>query len=159
MTSRFFWGLLLFMTLLGGCASVDKDAPPPINYGQDICTRCGMIIEAPRFAAGYLTESGESAIFDDIGDMLLHQAETGDTVYAYWVHDYETEAWLRAETVFFVLTSEIHTPMGYGVVALAEEGQATALALRSNGRVLTFAELQQETATLQVNHDDNGHNH
>ncbi|GAB4154180.1 MAG: nitrous oxide reductase accessory protein NosL [Candidatus Promineifilaceae bacterium] len=159
MTSRFFWGLLLFTTLLGGCAGVDRDAPPPINYGQDICARCGMIIEDPRFAAGYLTESGESAIFDDIGDMLLHQAETGDVVYAYWVHDYETEAWLHAETAFFVLTPEIHTPMGYGVVALAEEGQATALALRRNGRVLTFAELQQETATLQVNHDDTGHNH
>lgn len=158
--SRLFWIVLLCaMLLLGGCAKIDMEAPPEINYGQDVCTRCGMIIDDPRFASGYVTQTGESYIFDDIGDMLLYQTETGDAVYAYWVHDYQTEAWLRAEEAFFVLSSEIHSPMGYGLAALAEKGQATAVALRSQGRVLTFAELQQQTSTLKTVHTDSAHNH
>lgn len=147
--------------LLGGCSQVDLDAPPEIVYGRDVCSRCGMIIEDARFASAYVTPDGESRIFDDIGDMLTYQAEKGETVHAYWVHDYQTEAWLRAEGAFFVLAADIHTPMGYGLAALAEEGQATAVALRHNGRVVTFAELVQETSMLSAAHNMGGaaHNH
>lgn len=147
--------------LLGGCSQVDLDAPPEIVYGRDVCARCGMIIEDARFASGYVTPDGESRIFDDIGDMLTYQAEKGETVHAYWVHDYQTEAWLRAEEAFFVLAADIHTPMGYGLLALAEEGQATAVALRNNGRVVTFAELVQETRMLSAAHNmgEAAHNH
>ena len=148
---------LLALVMLGGCAKVDLDAPPEIVYGRDICTRCGMIIEDARFAAGYLTTDGEPRIFDDIGGMLRYEAEQPEAIHARWVHDYETEEWLRAEEAFFVLAPDIHTPMGFGVVALAEEGRATAVALRHSGKLLTFTELQQQSAMLKANHM--GHSH
>jgi copper chaperone NosL len=148
---------LFVLAVLGGCAKVDMDAPPEIVYGRDICSRCGMIIEDARFAAGYLTEDGEPRIFDDIGGMLRHEVEQPEAIHARWVHDYETEAWLRAEEAFFVLAPEIHTPMGFGVVALADEGRATAVALRHNGKVLTYAELQGQSTMLKANHT--GHSH
>jgi copper chaperone NosL len=148
---------LLALVMLGGCAKVDLDAPPEIVYGRDICTRCGMIIEDARFAAGYLTTDGEPRIFDDIGGMLRYEAEQPEAIHARWVHDYETEEWLRAEEAFFVLAPDIHTPMGFGVVALAEEGRATAVALRHSGTLLTFDELQQQSAMLKANHM--GHSH
>ncbi len=159
LASRFtlFGALALLALLLIGCAKVDMDAPPQIVYGRDTCARCGMIIEDARFAAAYMTADGQPRIFDDIGDMLVHQSEKGEAVHAFWVHDYETEAWLRGEEAIYVLTTDIHTPMGYGLVALAEEGRATAVALRHNGRVLAFSELQQETAMLKNDHS--GHNH
>jgi len=136
------------------------EAPPEIIYGRDVCDRCGMIIEDARFAAAYMTTGGDARIFDDIGDMLVHQADEKDEVYAYWVHDYETEAWLRAETAHFVLTNEIHTPMGYGLLAFADSGRATAVAVRNNGRLLTFPELGEETAMLTSTHmHSHGHNH
>jgi copper chaperone NosL len=152
---------LLLALLAAGCNQVNMDAPPEIVYGRDICSRCGMIIEDARFAAAYMTTEGEPRIFDDIGDMLVHQLEKGEMVHVHWVHDYETEAWLRAEAAFFVQTTDIHTPMGYGLVALAEEGRATAVALRHNGRVFTFNEIQQETAMLKASHNHNhsGHSH
>lgn len=148
---------LLAVVMLGGCAKVDMDAPPEIVYGRDICTRCGMIIEDARFAAGYLTADGEPRIFDDIGGMFRYEVEEPEAIHARWVHDYETEEWLRAEEAFFVLAPEIHTPMGFGVVALAEKGRATAVALRHNGQVLTLDELQQQSAMLKANHT--GHSH
>lgn len=150
---------LLAVAMLGGCAKVDMDAPPEIVYGRDICTRCGMIIEDTPFAASYMTRSGEPRIFDDIGDMMVHQAETREEVHAYWVRDYETGEWLRAEEAFFVQTSEIHTPMGYGLLALKEKGSATAVSLRTQGTVMSFSELQQNAAMLKSSHTHSGHNH
>jgi nitrous oxide reductase accessory protein NosL len=91
---------LLLALLAAGCNQVNMDAPPEIVYGRDICSRCGMIIEDARFAAAYMTTEGEPRIFDDIGDMLVHQLEKGEMVHVHWVHDYETEAWLRAEAAF-----------------------------------------------------------
>lgn len=157
--TRFILSALALLVLLIGCTKVDLEKPPDIVYGRDICTRCGMIIEDERFAAAYVTPAGEARIFDDIGDMLVHQAEKGEAVHAYWVHDYETAEWLRAEDAFFVLTADIHTPMGYGLVALAEEGQATAVALRAQGTVMSFVELQQNATMLKSSHNHSGHNH
>jgi len=150
--------LLLVALLISGCGrQVDMEAPPVIIYGRDVCSRCGMIIEDARFAAAYMTTDGEAHIFDDIGDMLVHQADEGDEVYAYWVHDYETEAWLRGETAHYVLTAEIHTPMGYGLLAFADSGRATAFALRNDGRLLTFTELGAETTMLTSTHSHHNH--
>lgn len=157
--SRFTLFVSLLALLLVGCGKVDMDAPPEIVYGRDICTRCGMIIEDTPFAASYMTTSGEPRIFDDMGDMMVHQAETGEEVRAYWVRDYETGEWLRAEEAFFVQTSEIHTPMGYGLLALKEKGSATAVSLRTQGTVMSFSELQQNAAMLKSSHNHSGHNH
>ncbi len=157
--SHFTLFVTLLTVLLIGCAKVDMDAPPEIVYGRDICTRCGMIIEDTHFAASYMTTSGEPRIFDDIGDMLVHQAETGEEVHVYWVRDYETGEWLRAEESFFVQTSEIHTPMGYGLLAIKEKGGATAVALRHNGTIMSFAELKQNAGMLKSSHNHSGHNH
>jgi copper chaperone NosL len=145
---------------VSGCGrQVDMEAPPEIVYGRDVCSRCGMIIEDARFAAAYMTTDGEARIFDDIGDMLVHQTDEGEEVYAYWVHDYETEAWLRGETAHYVLTSEIHTPMGYGLLAFADSGRATAFALRNHGHLLTFTELGAKTSMLTSSHGHGSHHH
>ena len=145
---------MMVALLVSGCGrQVDMDAPPEIVYGRDVCDRCGMIIEDARFAAAYMTTDGEARIFDDIGDMLRHQADENEEVYVYWVHDYETEAWLRGESAHYVLTSEIHTPMGYGLLAFSDSGRATAFALMNHGRLLAFAELSGETSILTSAHD------
>lgn len=159
---RLLWGLsgaLLLGLLLSGCTRVDLEAPPTIEYGRDVCARCGMIIDDARFAAGYIMPDGAQRIFDDIGDMLVHQADSGEAVHAYWVHDYESEAWVRAETATYVKSDDLHTPMGYGLVALQDAGQAAAIALRFNGTLLTFDELRQTTAMLTPGGDHSGHNH
>lgn len=119
------WFLLFLLTACGGGS--DLSAPPPIAYGVDVCDRCRMLIDDPRLAAAYWTIDGDARRFDDIGGMLDYQRDTGEAVGSYWVHDYVTGAWLPAADATFLAGGGIHTPMGFGIIAVADEADAAKL--------------------------------
>lgn len=140
--------LLILLLLLVGCQKeANLTEPPEIIYGQDVCAECSMIINEARFAASYVTTAGDVRLFDDIGGMLAHDAKMGEAVHIYWVHDYETEAWLNAAKATFVLDRGTNTPMGWGVIAFANETAAEAHATKYNGVVTSLAALQKEIQT------------
>ncbi|MCA9973038.1 MAG: nitrous oxide reductase accessory protein NosL [Anaerolineales bacterium] len=144
--------LLLVGLLLVGCgARVDVSQPPEIVYGQDVCSRCSMIISEENMAAAYWTADGEARRFDDIGGMLVYQQAQQEEVASWWVHDLHSAAWLRAEEAYFVMSSGRATPMGSGIVALAEETAAESLAAETAGAmVLDFAGLQAQAGNVMM---------
>ena len=151
--------LTLFSVLLLACAGApDLSQPPDIVYGEDICVECNMIISEPRFAAAYYTVDGEARRFDDIGDMCSYHGRHQEEVVTFWVHDYDTEAWLPAEEAAFVLSSEVYTPMAFGVVAFTEKNRAEAFAAEVDGVVLTFDHLLEHYGIghdeMDVHHED-----
>ena len=134
--------LLLTITACGSNTSAEP-SPPTIHYGEDICEFCKMIINEERHAAAYITKDGQGHIFDEVGNMiqgLLKNQDISD-ITAFFVHDYEQQNWLRAETAYYVLSPELSTPMGSGLVALASSEQAKALAAEVQGQVFTFEEI------------------
>ena len=142
-----FLFLLIIAFLLGACgSSPDLDKPPEIVYGQDVCDECGMIINEARFAASYVTTTGEVRRFDDIGNMLLHTYKHQAEVHVYWVHDFNTEAWINAEKATLVLNPDLVTPMAWSLAAFATEADAGAYVAKFGGTISTFAALQQEVA-------------
>ncbi len=133
---------LVSLVLLGACApAATPETPPVIRYGEDVCDSCGMIISDPAYAAAYVTKTGETRRFDDIGEMVTSYRKQREEVAVFWVHDRGTHEWLRATTAHFVVSPYIHTPMGYGVAAYATESHAGEQAAQLTGRVLTFDEL------------------
>ena len=132
--------LVAVLVVACGGGSVSLDEPPSVRLGEDACDECRMIISEARFAAAYVTEDGTVRRFDDIGDMLVYHVRNQENVAVFWVHDYETEEWVRAEWAFFVQASDISTPMGHGIVAFAERERAEKFAAEHDGRVLTFDE-------------------
>lgn len=159
---------LAFLLLLGGmlvgfaaCSSAPNfDEPPEIRYGEDTCERCLMIINEARYAAAYVTADGETSRFDDIGGMIAHHRDMLEDVAVFWVHDFDTEAWLKAEDAFFVKSDEQHTPMGFGIVAFSSQDRAAEWASEQSGVVLTFDDLmtQAEAAgALGQEHDHDDH--
>lgn len=139
---RFF---VLSCLLLAGCLST-QDAtprPPEIVYGQDLCEACGMIISDAKFAAATITLDNQPHKFDDIGDMVVyHMEHPEEQVRAWFVHDYETETWLRGEEAFYVLSSEIDSAMGHGIAAFTAKPNAETFANRLRTQVLTFDEMR-----------------
>jgi copper chaperone NosL len=152
--AHFLLLILVAAAALAGCAQGNPEAAPPqIRYGEDVCAHCGMIITDPRFAAGYAYEVDRgrymSVAFDDIGDMLVATAETDHTVVERYVHDYLSEAWLDASLAFYVVSREMRTPMGSGIVAFESREAAQALADEVKGEVVGWADLQNHE---QVSH-------
>jgi len=147
--------LLVVLLMLGACQSQpDLSQPPEIVYSEDVCTECGMIISEARFASAYYTQDGEARGFDDIGGMLTHHAKNQEDVAQFWVHDYETEEWIVAEEAFYVSGEELHTPMGFGVVAFSDQARAQNFAEQSQAMVMSFDGLVEKY--MQVD-DSHGH--
>ena len=126
---------------LAACRSgIDFSQPPDIVYGEDVCERCYMIINEARYAAAYVTEDGKAHLFDDIGGMFAYDNAAAGDVIVHWVHDYDTQEWLKAEEAHYVKADHI-TPMGFGIVAFADQERAEAWAAEQGGLVTTFDEL------------------
>lgn len=134
--------IVLLAVLLVSCQPRPSlDAPPEIRYGEDTCDLCHMIINEARFAAACVTRQGEARRFDDIGDLVAYHAAHAEEVAALWVHDYDTGEWLRAEQATFVVSDAFHTPMGHGIVAVANAARAQELAASVGGQVAAFSDL------------------
>jgi copper chaperone NosL len=131
---------LATVSLVACGSDIDFDQPPDIVYGEDVCERCSMIINEARYAAAYVTEDGEAHRFDDIGGMLARTEEASADVVVFWVHDFDSEEWLKAEEAHYVQGDHI-TPMGFGIIAFAEYDRAEAWAAEEGGMIMTFAEL------------------
>jgi copper chaperone NosL len=142
-------GILLLLLLASCRQSANVETPPEIVYGQDVCDRCGMIINEENFAAAYWTEEGEARRFDDIGGMVAYVTEKSENVATHWVHDFGTGEWIRAEEATYVLDSELLTPMGFGITAFNDNEQARALANGDeNVKIVSFMELLDMNITM-----------
>lgn len=140
MKSQIFFVLLAL--LLTACRTAGADpTPPPIHYGEDVCEFCGMIASEERFAAAYTTPDGHAHLFDDIGDMVQQHLKSPEGVSAFFAHDYESRAWIRAEEAHYVRSEQIATPMLSGLAAFASRQGAESLAAETGGQIFTFDEL------------------
>lgn len=139
--------LLLLLALIFFTASACTSnanagpTPPTIHYGEDLCDFCGMIINDERYAAGYVTREGEDYVFDDIGNMFRHHLQKQAEVTAFFVHNYDDKAWIRAESAYYVRSSKLTTPMQSGLAAYSSSEKAKALAAEVQGEMLTFDQL------------------
>jgi copper chaperone NosL len=133
---------LLSIILLTACGGgPDLDEPPEIRYGEDVCDRCLMIINEARYAAAYVKSDGEARLFDDIGGMVASIDVAAEDVAVFWVHDYDTEEWLKADEAFYVKSDDLVTPMGFGIVAFADRSRAEEWAAEQAGQMRSYSEL------------------
>ena len=135
--------LLIFVGLVGCGQATNEIQPPEIYYGQDVCDECSMIISDAKFAAATIDLKGNAHKFDDIGGMLVYHMDHPESqVRAYFVHDFNTQAWLRGETAMYVRSPQIQSPMNDGIAAFADQASAKEFAARVRGTVNKFDELR-----------------
>lgn len=144
---------VVFLAVLSACGGGAEifDEPPEILYGQDVCSNCNMIISEENYASAYWTADGEARRFDDMGEMLEFIHSNPEEIASTWVHDVNTAEWLRAEDAWIVMNAGLMTPMGTGIVAVANEEDARALAFDQEGAmVMTYVELMEKLASGEL---------
>jgi len=132
-------GIGAFLLRCGGAKG-----PVPIEAGEDLCNFCRMVITDLRFAAEIIDEKGNVYKFDDIHCMIALAREkdfTPEKTRGFFVLDYQTKEWVRAEKAFFVKGQEIWTPMAGGVVAFKDRQAAMNLAREKGAKLVDLAAL------------------
>ena len=103
-----------------------------------------MIIGDEKFAAALKDKENNIFKFDDIGCLKAYEKKHElKGVYA-WVHDYQSGEWIESSKAFFVHSSQLVSPMGYGIAAFPSLQEAERFAKESNGRMITGDEAEKE---------------
>jgi copper chaperone NosL len=132
------------MIVVLGCRSGQPlNEPPAVRFGEDVCAECGMIISESRFAASYVTTTGEVRNFESIADMLSYHLRQQEPVHLFWVHDYYGDEWVRGDAALYVLSEQIVTPMGDHLLAAADQTKADRLVHESGGTIIHFEQLMK----------------
>lgn len=128
---------------LASCGDDPTLDPPAVRWGQDVCAECGMILSDDRYAAAVVAiHDGErhEYLYDDLGEMLAHPPRTEGAVKQ-WARDMRSRQWIDASTAHYIRSRRLHTPMGYGVVALNDLQDAEALRDETGGELLSLNDL------------------
>jgi len=105
-----------------------------------------MAISQKKYAAELVDHDGTAFKFDDIGCMFrfVKQRALKDKVEAWFVTDYRSQRWLPAENATYVKAAALPSPMGSGLIALANRADAEEYSQRYQGRILTFEDLERQ---------------
>ena len=112
-------------------------AAPAIRYGQESCAYCGMSISDPRFAGAWRAVSEQH--FDDIGCLVNALRRDHPAQPLLFVHDFTTSEWLDATLAYYLLASEVRTPMAYHVAAFRHREAAERAAALQMGAATDWA--------------------
>jgi copper chaperone NosL len=141
-SKRLCAALLIGALWLAGCG---KPKFEPVEIAaEDMCAFCKMAISEKQYAAEFLNRDSDAFKFDDIGCMANYVAEKKVPVAAFYVVDFDSKRWLKAEGASLIVSPNFHTPMGGGMVAFEDRSRAEAAAAANQGRLISFAEALSE---------------
>lgn len=134
--------VVLSLTLSGsGCSEERSAGPQVVNWNTDTCERCRMVLSDPKYAAQvrFRAPEGRSQVrlFDDLGCAVLWLEDKPFREAAsteIWVTDWRRGDWIDAQAATYVPGQR--TPMGYGLGAQPESGQAGLNFAQARARIL-----------------------
>jgi len=123
-----------------------KVEPEPLQYGQDACHTCKMILMDKKFGAELVSSKGKIYKFDDINCMLAfyNSGETGNNqAFAYrLVVDYSQPTKLiEAGDAFYLKSPEIKSPMASQIAAFEKKESMDERKKKTRGIYLVWGEL------------------
>lgn len=118
---RFLKFLFIFsiISVLIAC-SVEPEA---INFGNDHCVSCKMMISDPKYGAELVTDKGRIYKFDAIECMIPYLKENPETKFSYIMavaYD-EPKKLKKVEELHFVKNEHFKSPMGKNLAAFAKQ--------------------------------------
>ena len=132
---------LLLVALLAACR---PKGPVPIEYGQDICAFCKMIIADPRYGAELITKKGKVYKFDSVECMvayMMYDVKPGDVAAAYVTDFAHPGKLIPAEEAYYLQSTGLRSPMSLGITAFATKRDLEKLKAEVDGLELLWSDL------------------
>lgn len=133
---------LIITVVLSACSS----GPQSINYDEDECHRCKMIISDTKYGAEAITKKGKVFKYDAIEclipSMLKDEAGNLDKMY---VTDYNNpKTFLVAQEASYLISENLPSPMGGFLTAFANIEEAIIAQSRQGGKLYTWKSLVEK---------------
>lgn len=145
---------LAVVAVLLACSAAAEEPALPQPGARDLCPVCGMLVSKyPHWVAIVTYRDGHAAFFDGAKDMfkyfqdLAKYAPTrrGADIAAIYVTEYYGLTRIDAHRAYYVIGSDVLSPMGHDLVALASREEAAEFMQDHKGaRVLRFEEVTRE---------------
>lgn len=102
-----------------------------------------MTLADRRFAAELVLRTGKVVPFDDPGCLAAGVAAmAADVIQSLWVADYlAPDSIAVVDSMVFIRSDSIRTPMGYGVIAVRPGPAADSLARRIGSQTISWADV------------------
>jgi copper chaperone NosL len=127
----------ILLTMWAGACAARASGPPEILIDRSVCSRCGMLISEPAYAAAVRWPDGREQVFDDIGCLLAALGSQDTTGVRHWFHDANDGDWILDTKPVFVTSPGLQTPMGGGIVAFRDQDAVDRAAARQSGQVVS----------------------
>ena len=109
---------------------------------EDMCSFCKMAISEKQYAAELIDGEGQAFKFDDIGCLLnFMKKRSANSSTSFFVMDFDRREWVKADSAYYVRSSELTTPMNGGIIAFKDQSKAQEAAAKYHGKLLSFKEL------------------
>lgn len=136
--------ILLFIASILIITACGND-PEPINFGEDNCAHCKMMITDEKYGAELVTDKGKIYKYDSI-ECLLEQLHNktfrDDQIGSTWVIDFSNPRTLiDARTAYYTQNDEFRSPMGLNVQAFQHKKDFEKFFNENGGEKLTWDEL------------------
>jgi len=119
--------------------------PEPINFGEDNCAHCKMMITDEKYGAELVTDKGKIYKYDSIECLLekLHNKTfRDDQIGSMWVIDFSNPRTLiDARSAYYTQNDEFRSPMGLNVQAFGDVSNFEKFFNENDGEKLTWDEL------------------
>ena len=132
-------GVVAAIAIIGSCSG---PVGPEVAAGLDACAECNMVIDSVNQACGHVT-NGEFIIFDSPGCLLRNRdgmRRQGSPVPTeVWLADFVSSTFVNAEQATLLLTDQIPTVMGAGVLSFATRDAAEAAKTTDDEEVVDWS--------------------
>ena len=138
---NFILGISLITVLNTSCSK----GPQPINYGEDECEFCKMMVMDKRYGAELVTDKAKIYFFDSIECLVgyLDNKKLNKNNYSsVWVGNYaNTGNLIDASKAIYLKNEELRSPMGLNALAVESKEQFDSIFNQYGGKQLKFEDL------------------
>lgn len=127
---------LIALALLTLSCSAAPPGPPDIVVDRTACSHCGMLISETIYAAASQAPGSDGRVFDDIGCLIQASRKDTSTGLRFWFHDASDGGWIEGDAASFVVSPDIRTPMGGGILAYRDMAAAAQAAGTHRGEIV-----------------------